>query len=249
MHTRLSVVSPNVAFPDKILPSTGTVSDSESSDALIEENDTTYVMDRAYPSKKNLMDWQKREISFVVRIKKNLRLYTLQEFKPTHPSVIHDAKVLYGLSEIPIRYIEFLDEKGRSYRILTTRFDLTDLQVMEIYRNRWIIELFFKWIKQHLKLTKIWSTKPQGIWNQMFLALIAFGLSLIIKLQSGSTKTPWEFFRLLQTFLFHTVSSFYKELHRKKKRKSKGRQKVPIPLPKVMPSFGTVAMVKEKIKN
>ncbi|MCT8138542.1 hypothetical protein H1D32_12800 [Anaerobacillus sp. CMMVII] len=52
MHTRLSVVSPNVAFPDKILPSTGTVSDSESSDALIEENDTTYVMDRAYPSKR-----------------------------------------------------------------------------------------------------------------------------------------------------------------------------------------------------
>ncbi|MCT8138543.1 transposase [Anaerobacillus sp. CMMVII] len=171
------------------------------------------------------MDWQKREISFVVRIKKNLRLYTLQEFKPTHPSVIHDAKVLYGLSEIPIRYIEFLDEKGRSYRILTTRFDLTDLQVMEIYRNRWIIELFFKWIKQHLKLTKIWSTKPQGIWNQMFLALIAFGLSLIIKLQSGSIKTPWEFFRLLQTFLFHTVSSFIKSCIEKRKESQKEDKK------------------------
>ncbi|WP_144544078.1 transposase [Cytobacillus oceanisediminis] len=45
---------------------------------------------------------------------------------------------------------------------------------MEIYRNRWIIELFFRWIKQHLKLTKIRSTKPHGIWNQMFLALIAY---------------------------------------------------------------------------
>jgi hypothetical protein len=246
MHTRLVVVSPDVAFPDKIVPSTGTVSDFESSDALIEEADATYVMDRGYPSRENLMDWQKKEISFVVRITKALRLYTLEEYKPTHPSVIQDAKVLYGISEIPVRYIEFIDEKERTYRILTTRFDLTDQQVMEIYRHRWMIELFFKWIKQHLKLTKIWSTKPQGIWNQMFLALIAFGLSLIVKLQNKSEKTPWQFFRILQTYLYQSVSSFKKELNVKKKKKSKGRQKVPIPKTKAMPSFGTVAMVKKE---
>ena len=70
MHTRLVVVSPDIAFPDKIVPSTGTVSDFESSDALIEEADATYVMDRGYPSRKNLMDWQEKEISFVVRITK-----------------------------------------------------------------------------------------------------------------------------------------------------------------------------------
>jgi hypothetical protein len=93
---------------------------------------------------------------------------------------------------------------------------------MDIYRNRWMIELFFKWIKQHLKLTKIWSTKPQGIWNQMFLALIAFGRSLIVKLQTKSTKTSWQFFRILQTYLYRSVNSFIKELNRKKK-KSNGR--------------------------
>ena len=146
----------------------------------------------------------------MVRITKALRLYTLEEYEPTHPSVIRDAKVLYGISKVPVRYIEFVDEKERTYRILTTRFDLTDQQVMEIYRNRWIIELFFKWIKQHLKLTKIWSTKPQGIWNQMFLALIAYGLSLIVKLQTMSEKTPWEFFRILQTYLYKSVSSLRK---------------------------------------
>ncbi|MGM0975748.1 MAG: IS4 family transposase, partial [Bacillota bacterium] len=219
MHTRLMVVAPDVAFPDKIVPSTGTVSDFESSDSLIEEADATYVMDRGYPSRKNLMDWQEKEISFVVRITKALRLYTLEEYKPTHPSVIQDAKVIYGISEIPIRYIEFVDEKERTYRILTTRFDLTDQQVMDIYRNRWVIELFFKWIKQHLKLTKIWSTKPQGIWNQMFLALIAFGLSLILKLQAVTKKTPWEFFRILQTYLYKSVSSFNKALRLKRKKK------------------------------
>jgi hypothetical protein len=244
MHTRLVVASSNIVFPDKIVPSTGKVSDYESSEAIIEEADATYVMDRGYPSRDNLMDWQNKGISFVVRKSRALRLYTLEEFKPTHPQVILDAKVLYGVSKEPLRYIEFLDEKRRIYRILTTRFDLTDQQVMEVYRNRWIIELFFKWVKQHLKLTKVWSTKPQGIWNQMFIALIAYGISLIVQLESGSLLKTWNFFRLLQTYLYQSVSSFKKAIMPKSKKKSKGRQKVPIPRIKEKPSFGTVALVK-----
>jgi IS4 transposase len=120
-------------------------------------------MDRGYPSKKNLTDWLEKDISFVVRITKNLVLYSLEEYEPTHPSVKRDDKVNFGISNVPVRYIEFTDEKDRIYRILTTRFDLSDKQILEIYKNRWLIELFFKWIKGHLKLTKIWRTKPQGI--------------------------------------------------------------------------------------
>lgn len=159
MHTRLVVALKDVAFPDKMVPSLGTVSDFDSSDFLIEEADATYVMDRGYPSKQNLTDWLDKNISFVVRISKNLRLYSLKEYEPTHPSIKRDAKVNFGISKVPVRYIEFIDEKERTYRILTTRFDLTDQQILEIYKNRCIIELFFKWIKGHLKLTKIWSTK------------------------------------------------------------------------------------------
>ncbi len=248
MHTRLVVVSKDVVFPDKIVPSTGTVSDFESSDFLIEEDDATYVMDRGYPSRKNLMAWQEKNISFVVRITKNLVLYSQEEYEPSLPSIKRDAKVLYGISNVPVRYIEFVDEKDRIYRILTTRFDLTDQQILEIYKNRWLIELFFKWIKGHLKFTKIWSTKPRGIWNQMFLALIAFGVSLIVKLQTKSKKTPWVFFRILRTYLFLPGKKVLNELNRKMK-KSKGRQKVPIPLEKEKPSFGNVALVKEVVKK
>lgn len=247
MHTRLVVVSKDVVFPDKIVPSTGTVSDFESSDFIIEEDNATYVMDRGYPSKKNLTDWLDKNISFVTRITKNLVLYSLEEFEPTHPSIKRDAIVNFGISHVPVRYIEFVDDKDRVYRLLTTRFDLTDQQILEIYKSRWLIELFFKWIKGHLKLTKIWSTKPQGIWNQMFLALIALGVSLIIKLQTNSTKTPWDFFRVLQTYLYLPGKRIYKELNRKKK-KSKGRQKVPIPIEKGKPSFG-IALVKKERKR
>ncbi|MDG5788948.1 IS4 family transposase [Evansella sp. AB-P1] len=249
MHTRLQIVSPDVVFPDKIVPSTGIVGDVETSDLLIEESDSTYLTDRAYPSKDNLMSWQKKKINFLVRLSKSLRLITLEKYTPTNPSIIKDEKVLYGVSDIPLRYVEFLDEKGRQYRILTTRFDLSDEQIMDLYRHRWMIELFFKWIKQHLKLTKIWSTKPQGIWNQMFLALTAYVVTMIVKLQMESCKSPWEFFRLMQTHLYKTVSSFKKALRRKKKSNSKGRQKVPIPDRKAEPNYGKVTIVKLKSKE
>ncbi|WP_158211695.1 hypothetical protein [Alkalihalobacterium alkalinitrilicum] len=70
-----------------------------------------------------------------------------------------------------------------------------------------------------------------------------------MKLEADSKKTPWEFFRILQTYLYKTVSSFKKALRLKKKRKSRGRQKVPIPIEKKTPSFGNVALVKDKPKK
>ena len=247
LHTRLVVVSSDFCYPDKVIPSTGDVSDFESAPFIIEGENVTFVTDRGYPSKKNLTDWLDRGISFVTRISKNLVLYTIEKFEPTHPSVIRDEIVNYGISREPVRYIEFKDEEGKEYRLLTTRFDLSDEEVLDIYKHRWMIELFFKWIKGHLKFTKLWSTDPQGIWNQMFTALIAFGLSLIHKLETKSTKTPWCFFRVLKTYLFLPGRKIYKELERKKK-KSKGRQKVPIPPEIKLPSIGNVALVKEKKK-
>nr|WP_241680346.1 IS4 family transposase [Metabacillus mangrovi] len=226
MHTRLHVVSPTIAFPDKIVPSTGKVGDVETGIYMVEDPNVTHLMDRAYPSTKNLMNWQKRNLSFLVRIQKNLRLYTQESYEPTHPRILRDEKVLYGVTKDPLRYVEYLDEKGRVYRILTTRFDLTDQEIMDTYKQRWMIELFFKWIKGHLRLTKVWSEKPQGIWNQMFLALIAYALTLMMRIIVESSKTQWEFFRLLQCYWFQPVQNLIDAL-RKRKKKSKGRQKVP----------------------
>lgn len=244
MHTRLTVTSSNTAFPDKIIPSTGNVSDFESAEYLIEDPNATHVTDRGYSSKRNLEGWLRKDISFVTRISKSLRVYIEKEFVPTHPSVTKDAIAYFGTSHHPVRYIEFTDEKERVYRILTNRWDLEDSEVLDIYKNRWVIELFFKWVKQHLKLTKIWSTKPQGIWNHMFLSLIAFGLSVIVKLKQQSSKSTWKFFRHLQTYLYKPVEDFFKGLKRIKK-KSKGRQKIPIPTVSQI-VFGNVAMVKKR---
>jgi len=83
----------------------------------------------------------------------------------------------------------------------------------------------------------------------MFLALIAYGLSLLVKLQTQSDRTTFGFFRLLQTYLYKTVGSFMKALKKKKKKTSKGRQKVPITKPKCKPEFGNVARDKTEKKK
>jgi hypothetical protein len=62
------------------------------------------------------------------------------------------------------------------------------------------IELFFKWVKQHLRYVKVWSTNPQGLWNQMFLVLIAFGLAQLLRLKKEIKKKPYELLRLIRTF-------------------------------------------------
>jgi len=249
MHTRLVVTSADTAFPDKILPSNGFVSDYEGSDVLVEATDATYVMDRGYASTKRLERWIDEELLFVVRIKKDLGIHIQETYTPTKSSVLQDAKVTFGKSAHTARLVEFLDEKNQLYRLLTTRWDLTDEQIMEIYKNRWIIELFFKWIKQHLRVTKIWSTNPQGIWNQMFLALIAYGVSLIVKLQKQTKKTQWQVLQLLRIYLYKSTLELDEALNRRKKKTSKGRQKVPLRKEKETVFVGSVAMIKPKPKR
>lgn len=107
-----------------------------------------------------------------------------------------------------------------------------------------MIETFFKWVKQHLRIIKIWSTKPQGIWNQMFITLAAYCLALIVKIKSKTKKTLWEVLRALRTYMFKTWASFTKELHPKKTKTSKGRQKIPIVKENKDIFIGNVARIK-----
>lgn len=251
MHTRLVVVSEDISYPDKILPSTGNVSDYESTDELLEASDATYLMDRGYPSKKNLNKWLEEDVRFVVRIKKHLKLKVQKEREVQHSNILRDEDVTFEGSNHVVRLVKFRDEEEHDYLLMTTRWDLTAEQIMDLYRYRWMIETFFKWVKQHLRFVKIWSTTPQGIWNQMFLALIAYGLALIVQLKTdtGRKKTLWVFLRLLRTYFDKSWDEFSNELFRKKKKSSNGRQKVPIPKVKQNSFIGTVAKIKPQNKK
>ncbi|MBO1914450.1 transposase, partial [Microvirga sp. 3-52] len=66
---------------------------------------------------------------------------------------------------------------------------LTEEEILEAYKNRWYIELFFKWLKQHVKVSHLFSHSPVGIWNQMYIALITCALAEIMRLIYQPTKS------------------------------------------------------------
>lgn len=255
MHTRLVVASPDVSYPDKVVPSNGKVSDHEGGDLLIEVSDATYVMDRGYMDFYRMNQWIKDNIKFVVRLKGQFHSKTIEIYEvPEGSNIVSDAKVILGSTGKmkPIRLVEFLDNEGRQYKIATTRWDLSAAEIADIYKNRWIIELFFKWVKQSLRFVKIWSTMPQGIWNQMFIAMIAYILILMVKLKTNSNKTLKTILTYVRTYLYQAWERFIKAIERRPKKTSKGRQKVP-DKPKKEINFGSIALVnlekKKRIKK
>ncbi|MBB2483574.1 IS4 family transposase [Bacillus sp. APMAM] len=246
LHTRLVVASPDEAFPDKVIPSTGNVDEREVVMELVTDPDATYLFDRGYVDYTKIDEWIDNGILFAIRINDNHKTTSMETYKTHSEKVITDAKVILGSKPMKnsVRLVEFKDEEGRLYRIATSRWDLSAEEVAELYRCRWVIELFFKWLKQHLRLVKLQSTKPQGIWNQIFFAMTAYCLALYVRIVEETKKTTWRVLELLRIYSEKTWDTFMRVLHRKPQRASTGRKKSVQPRSPVELVDGGVAVVK-----
>lgn len=233
IHMRVLALPKGEIIPEKAIPTTGNVSDYETMDILVEDDGTIYVMDRGYVKYKQFDVWLEKGISFVNRINDKHGVLHLEEERsvPPNTNIIRDAIVQLGSAfrqtDRTLRLVEFLDEQGRKYRIATSCFDLCPTEIAEIYRQRWLIELYFKWMKQHLRLVKLYSYEPQGIWNQIFLALITYAIAMHIQLTSKTRLSLWDVLQSLRTCWEKEYRVFDAELHRKPTRTSNGRKKVP----------------------
>jgi IS4 transposase len=199
---------------------------------MVVADDAIYVMDRGYIVYKNYKAWAESGIRFVARIQQRNKTQVIRERDvPESSTIQRDADVMVTFVEkgkevqVELRLVEFLDEKGRPYRVLTDVHDLSAEQISEVYRHRWMIELFFKWIKQHLKLVKLHSVEPDAVWSQMYLALIAYCLVLLIKLETGTNRTPWQVLKLLRLYANDSWQDFLSALFRRPTRTSQGRRK------------------------
>lgn len=228
LHIRIVVVSADSVFPEKMIPSTGNVADVDAVNHIIDADSALYVMDRGYGHKTKMGGWIERGIEFLVRVRHDFKTETIRSYTPTLPNVVKNELVSMRTRIEKLRYIEFVDSKGSHYHLMTNRLDLTEEEILEAYKNRWYIELFFKWIKQHLKVSHLFSQSPQGIWNQMFLLLITYALIEIFRLIHQPNKSVWDFLRALRTYIYNSLYQLLKQLNRRL-RKSRGRQKVPIP--------------------
>lgn len=230
VHLCLVVLNKEINYPKEIVASTSAVSDKEGAVDFVVDKDATYVFDRGYVNYSLYWQWLRADMKFVARIQASSRTMVLKE-RPVDPDshLIQDADVEIRDNKknrsFVLRLVEYQDEEGRVYRVVTSRWDLTAEEVAEIYRQRWQIELFFKWVKQHLKLVKLFSYKPEAVWNQIWLAMIAYSLSEVIKIQTKADKTTWQVLQLLRLYWFEPWERFIQALHREPSRKSKGRRK------------------------
>lgn len=227
MHTSLVVVDHETMYPNKLVATTQDVQDHEVALHFTVDQDATYVMDRGFQSYDHFQYWVDNRIKFVARVKQNSRLSIVKEreLPKRKKGFIRDADVTMPNLPAKLRLIEFTDDQGRLYRLVTNRWDLSAHQIAEIYRNRWHIELFFKWVKQHIRLVKPHGYSVEAIWNQMYLALIAYALCLLVKLQLQCKQTVWQLLQLIRIYADRSWNSFRAALYRKPKRTSKGRPK------------------------
>lgn len=228
LHVRIALASADSVFPEKMIPSTGNVADSDAVNHLIDADKALYLMDRGYGNKTKMGGWMQRKVNFLVRVRKNFRMETLKSIQPKNPKVLKNELISMLTREEPLRYIHFKDNSGKDFHLLTNRLDLSEDEIMETYKNRWYIELFFKWLKQHVKIKHLFSQSPSGIWNQMFISLITVALTEISRLMHQPTKPLWAFLRMVQQFLFESMEKMTEDFKRPLRR-SKGRQKIPIP--------------------
>ena len=197
-------------IPTFIWITDGKVHDVNVLDHLIPEPGAIYIMDRAYLDFKRLYQMHQSSAVFVIRSKTNTglrRIYSHKVDKTT--GVRYDQTVLptgfYSKKDYPekLRRIKYFDaEKSRSFVFLTNQFMLPALTIAELYRYRWRVEIFFKWIKQHLRIKKFFGTSENAVKTQIWIAISTYVLVAIMKKRLKTDLTLYTILQILSISLF-----------------------------------------------
>lgn len=185
-------------------------------DVLVPEPGSIYVFDRAYIDFERLFRLQQARALFVTRAKKNLR-YRRRYSSPCDRStgIICDQKiVLTGQATRkhypdPLRRIRYRDPESRkTFVFLTNDFALPALTIAGLYRNRWQVELFFKWIKQHLRIKTFYGTSPNAVKTQIWIAISTYVLVAILRKRLNLDRDLYTILQILSVYPFEKVPLF-----------------------------------------
>lgn len=164
------------------------IHDSKAMNVIPYETGAYYVFDRGYNDFKQLYHIQEIGSFFVVRAKKNLRYKAIKWKRELPENVLSDAEIelagLYSKQYYPkrLRLICYHDEEqNRDLMFLTNALSITAFQVAQLYKNRWQVELFFKWLKQHLKIKRFWGETENAVRIQIYCAICAYCLVAIVQ--------------------------------------------------------------------
>ena len=190
---------------------TASVNDSKAMKEIPIETGAYYIFDRGYNNFKELYRIHRMESFFVVRAKINLQYRCIKWKRRMPKGILTDAEieltVYKSQKDYPehLRLVRFFDEEqNREFMFLTNAMELTSLQGADLYKNRWQIELFFKWLKQHLKIKKFWGTTENAVRIQIYSAICAYCLVAIVQHDMQLERTTYEVMQILSMSLTDT---------------------------------------------
>ena len=187
---------------------TASVYDSKAMPEIPYETGAYYVFDRGYNNFGELYRIQRMESFFVVRAKSNLQYRCVRWKRRMPKNILTDAEieltVYKSRKDYPenLRLVKYYDEEqDREFMFLTNAMDLTAQQIADLYKNRWQIELFFKWLKQHLKIKKFWGTTENAVRIQISAAITAYCLVAIVQHDMKLKRSTYEVLQILSMSL------------------------------------------------
>lgn len=203
----------NGNIPTFIHITDGKVHDVKALDILDIEVGAYYVMDRGYLDYKRLYKIHKTPAFFITRAKKNTKVKRIYSNKVDRSTgIICDQIVKFTVykakKDYPekLRRIKYYDkEKGKHLIFLTNNFDLDVLVIIEMYKQRWQIELFFKWIKQHLKVKVFWGRSKNAVKVQIWIAICTYLIVAIMKKKLQLEQNLYEILQILSVSSFNKI--------------------------------------------
>ncbi len=207
MHTLFDV---KTSIPSFIHITDGLTHDVHGLDQLNFEPGGFYILDRGYLDFDRLYKIHKNLSYFVTRAKNNTQLKRLYSINPNKEAGVLSDQIVklstfYSLKSYPekLRRIRYFDkENNRTFVFLTNNQELNAEEIALLYKYRWKIELFFKWIKQHLKIKSFWGTSENAVKTQIFIAIITYCVVSIMKSKLKIQRSTYEILQILSVSLF-----------------------------------------------
>lgn len=213
IHTLLNVQG---SIPTFIFVTPGSVHDVNMMDTVPFEAESVYAMDRAYLDFERLYQIDQLSAFFVIKSKSNTRLRRIYS-APVDKAVGVQADqtvMLIGYKSRraypdPFRRVRYYDaERDKRLVVLTNNFLIPAKTVADIYRLRWQVELFFKWIKQHLRIKSFFGTSPNAVKTQIWIAVSVYLLVAIVKKRLNLPGSLHTILQILEVNLFEKIPIF-----------------------------------------
>lgn len=207
LHTLLDL---KTSIPEYIFITDGSVHEVNLLDLVRIPSGSYLVMDKGYVDFKRLMNLEKENITFVIRAKTNMH-YSVHERKEVDKSsgvLCNQTIMLRGINTAvkypgKLRRIRYFDkETGNNIVFITNNFKLSSLTVAALYRYRWGIETFFRWIKQHLKILSFWGHSENAVKTQIWIAIATYVIVIIAKKKLNLSQSLYEILQMVSLSAF-----------------------------------------------